>query len=97
MNKIKIYIISNDTVFYNSDYLTEEQKEQAKIAEVEQLPYKEGYVSQLKWNYTEGTAEYVYVKEEKTEIGLLKAENQKLRESQAEQDLLIMQLMLGGM
>lgn len=35
--------------------------------------------------------------DEKTEIEQLKQENQQLRQSQAEQDLLIMQLMLGGM
>lgn len=95
---MSIYVLPNNVIVYGKEFLTEEEKEIAR--EVESMPTPEdipGKTPVLVVDYDNKVLKYDYVEEQKTDIQLLQEENQKLRESQAEQDSLIMQLMLGGM
>lgn len=78
---------------------TEEELQQEGLL-VEELPQAEempGKHAVLKYNGTEIYYEYEDVPLTETErIAQLEAENESLRASQAEQDALIMELMIGG-
>lgn len=74
MTSKTIYILSNDLVYFDSSYLTDEQLQKAKVVEVEELPHREGYTTVLKLNYDEGNAQYVYEKLPETEIEQLRFE-----------------------